>query len=159
MSPIVIRHATDQDYDEICSLFQALDDYHVFVDPETFQRFPGPPRPLELLKSFLEHPEKALVVAVEGNSMVGFLNCQLSTTPSLPMLRPRTFATVDNIFVVPSHRNRGIGARLVDEAKSWARQKGVEALQLTVYCSNRMAMEFYEKLGFVDVKKTMELRF
>ena len=48
---IKVREAATEDYEAICSLFTELDAYHLELDPETFQAFDGPARPLERVKS------------------------------------------------------------------------------------------------------------
>jgi ribosomal protein S18 acetylase RimI-like enzyme len=52
-------------------------------------------------------------------------------------------------------RRRGIGTRLIDEAISRAKEKGLERIELGVFASNAPAIKLYEKMGFVveGVKK------
>jgi ribosomal protein S18 acetylase RimI-like enzyme len=59
-------------------------------------------------------------------------------------------AFVDEIYVVPSHRRRGLGRRallVVDEA---CREIGVRVLHLEVEKDNDRARELYRTQGFVD---------
>jgi RimJ/RimL family protein N-acetyltransferase len=52
-------------------------------------------------------------------------------------------------------REHGIGTRLINEALSKAKGKGLERIELEVFASNAPAIKLYEKLGFVveGVKK------
>jgi ribosomal protein S18 acetylase RimI-like enzyme len=154
---IEIRTATMDDYEAICSLFSELDAYHVGVDPETFQASDGLPRPLERVKAFLDEEDKAFYVAAYEGVIVGFLNCELADSPDLPMFRPRRFVKVQSVFVTREQRRQGIARRLIEEAKRWARSKEADKLELSVYAANQPAVEAYRRLGFRDLKQTMEV--
>ena len=52
---------------------------------------------------------------------------------------------VGNVFVLPPHRNRGIGRALMDEMISWAWANGMEHLRLA---NAPAATTFYARLGF-----------
>ena len=58
-------------------------------------------------------------------------------------------AWVDELFVEPDHRQRGIGAYLLDLAESASRENGAQYLHLEVSHGNR-AIELYRRRGFVD---------
>jgi ribosomal protein S18 acetylase RimI-like enzyme len=45
-------------------------------------------------------------------------------------------------------RGRGIGTRLIDEAISKAKGKGLERIELEVFASNAPAIKLYERVGF-----------
>jgi ribosomal protein S18 acetylase RimI-like enzyme len=59
-----------------------------------------------------------------------------------------------SMWVAPTHRNRGVGRRLVDEAAGWARSRGARTLCLMVTSSNQAATAFYERLGFAKTGRT-----
>jgi GNAT superfamily N-acetyltransferase len=61
-------------------------------------------------------------------------------------------AWVDELFVEPDHRQRGIGAYLLDLAESTSREHGAQFLHLEVGHGNR-AIELYRRRGFVDHKR------
>lgn len=58
--------------------------------------------------------------------------------------------TVHNLYIQPGFQNRGIGQRLIETAKTCS---GGE-LQLWVFEPNRGAIRFYERHGFVTVRRT-----
>ena len=53
------------------------------------------------------------------------------------------------VGVVPCHRGRGIGRRLVDQALSRAFASGLVRVELSVRADNTRAIRLYEKAGFV----------
>jgi len=59
---------------------------------------------------------------------------------------------VHDVVVMPSHRGRGIAARLFAEVEAIARERGACKLTLEVLSGNRAARALYEKLGFDDYR-------
>ena len=143
--------------DSLCELFSKLDALHVELLPETFNSFPGPSRPLDLLREKLKSQDKALFVAVVGDKLVGFTDIQRSSNPPYPMFKPREYALIDNIFVLDDFRGTGLAHSFFEHAKSWAKEHGLSNLQLKVYNANRAAIRFYEKEGMRQLNTTYEL--
>jgi putative acetyltransferase len=54
------------------------------------------------------------------------------------------------MFVVATHRGRGVGTALMAEAMRWAREHAVERIELTVYPHNVAAIALYRRFGFVE---------
>jgi putative acetyltransferase len=52
------------------------------------------------------------------------------------------------LMVASTHRRRGIGRALLDEAVRWARERGVTKLELHVFPHNDAAIQLYESYGF-----------
>lgn len=50
--------------------------------------------------------------------------------------------------MIPSHRDRGIGAKLISEAERQARDLGHVAIVLGVEVNNEAAHRLYERLGY-----------
>jgi RimJ/RimL family protein N-acetyltransferase len=52
------------------------------------------------------------------------------------------------LMVAASHRRRGIGRALLEQAEAWARSAGVIKLELHVFPWNEPAIRLYEEFGF-----------
>jgi putative acetyltransferase len=52
------------------------------------------------------------------------------------------------LMVAARHRRRGIGRALLEQAVEWARESGVEKLELHVFPHNEPAIRLYEQFGF-----------
>jgi GNAT superfamily N-acetyltransferase len=59
-----------------------------------------------------------------------------------------TMAEIDEFFVAPAFRRRGIGAALLLNAESALRESGVTRLQLQLGAENARAREFYGARGY-----------
>jgi GNAT superfamily N-acetyltransferase len=59
------------------------------------------------------------------------------------------FALLDEFYVVPAHRGRGIGAEVLRHIQRGAESLGVVALRLEVDRANPRVRAFYQRAGFV----------
>jgi ribosomal protein S18 acetylase RimI-like enzyme len=65
-----------------------------------------------------------------------------------------TRAHLISMWTAPTHRERGIGRRLVNEVFKWARGRNARILQLMVTSNNQPAIRFYQRLGFTRTGRT-----
>lgn len=57
---------------------------------------------------------------------------------------------VDELYLEPAARGRGLGAALLARACDWARQRGAEVARLEVNRHNPRAKALYQRAGFRD---------
>jgi ribosomal protein S18 acetylase RimI-like enzyme len=53
-------------------------------------------------------------------------------------------------------RNRGIGTKLLEASKKWAKDKGMEYLRLSVFPTNESGIRFYKRHGLMEQMLAME---
>ncbi len=100
----------------------------------------------------LEDPAKGLAFVLrEDGIAVGYAVLTLGW--SLEYLGRDAF--VDELFVIPSHRGRGLASRALDALERACRELDVRALHLEVERDNRTARGLYEKRGFRDNKRLL----
>jgi ribosomal protein S18 acetylase RimI-like enzyme len=58
---------------------------------------------------------------------------------------------VDQLYVRPEYHGAGIAQALMDWAMDEARNRGAQALYLTVFIENDRARRFYDRYGFEAV--------
>lgn len=83
-----------------------------------------------------------VLFARSNDQIVGMLSLVMFPIPS--GLRAR----VEDVVVDDSARGQGIGAALIEEAKSRAGAAGAKTLDLTSRASRSAAIRLYERLGF-----------
>jgi RimJ/RimL family protein N-acetyltransferase len=94
------------------------------------------------LKTVLRHPDAAVFVAEDDGVVVGRLS--LSRDP-----HPASRHVADlGLMVAVSHRGKGIGRMLLEEAVKWSRMSEVRKLELHVFPWNEPALRLYESFGF-----------
>jgi GNAT superfamily N-acetyltransferase len=63
-------------------------------------------------------------------------------------------AWLDELFVVPHHRDRGIGRALLQRALEVARERGCRAVDLEVDADHARAERLYQREGFALLSRT-----
>ena len=94
----------------------------------------------QLFVKELDRHEGAMLVAVDGDEVVGFIACA-GQGDSWHIL---------NVTVHPEHRRRGIGGLLVDGVISALDGRPYDRYTLEVRVSNDAAIRLYRQRGFVD---------
>jgi ribosomal protein S18 acetylase RimI-like enzyme len=90
-----------------------------------------------------------------GGAILVLLACEPAVGIAVMRLRPalRTRAEdayLEELYVVPDRRRRGIGRRLLEAAISAAREAGADHFELTTGESDREARALYESTGFTN---------
>lgn len=65
---------------------------------------------------------------------------------------PDEVTVIHTLGVMPDLSCRGVGARMVEEAKRLAREAGQKVMRLDVLCGNLPAEKLYKRAGFVYVE-------
>jgi ribosomal protein S18 acetylase RimI-like enzyme len=55
---------------------------------------------------------------------------------------------VADLAVIADARRMGVGTALMEAGEAWARDRGLPALSLDVWSTNRRALAFYRRLGY-----------
>lgn len=101
------------------------------------------------LADFTSSSHSFLFVAVLDDETIGFISGDLRE--GSPTFHPKTWASVDDVYVAPEYRSLGVGRALLDNVESWAREKGASGISLQVAAANERGRNFYERLGFREV--------
>ena len=64
-------------------------------------------------------------------------------------------SSVENLYVVPRFRRRGVGGELLQKIVKGAKRKGVREIHVSTRFDNKFAIDLYEKHGFM--KRNMQL--
>jgi GNAT superfamily N-acetyltransferase len=103
-------------------------------------------------RALVADPTHGVLVARIGGVVVGMLN--FTTRRTIAHARPS--ALIDELVVSRSHRGRGVGSRLVEEAADRARALGCEELEVSTESSNSKARAFYINCGFDEESVLLE---
>lgn len=120
-------------------------------DPSVYLGWPrefGPER----FAAGLDDPTRLLLVADCDGEIVGHL---AGAAAEGSAMRPVKVATLVSMYVQPAHRRGGLGARMVAQFSSWAREVGAELAEVTAYAGNADAIRFYERNGFAGHSVTL----
>lgn len=124
---------------------QMLHAFNVEFDAPT----PGPEVLAQRLGALLEHPYlRVLLAQAPGDSEPAGL--------AVVSLRPNVWengpvALLDELYVRPDTRSRGIGTLLLQRAREEARMRGASLMEINVDALDADARRFYERHGFTCV--------
>jgi RimJ/RimL family protein N-acetyltransferase len=94
------------------------------------------------LRAVRRSPHAAVFVAEADGVIVGRLSLARDSHPASPHVADL------GLMVASGYRRRGIGRALLDQAVAWARDVGVDKLELHVFPHNEPAIRLYERFGF-----------
>ncbi|MGC9346657.1 MAG: GNAT family N-acetyltransferase [Anaerolineae bacterium] len=153
-----LRAARYADYEALCALLEEVDEIHRDQLPEFFRRLPGPARSASYMHSLISDSKVGFFVAVEEEALVGCVVIAARQTPNVPVLMPRDYAVIECVVVKEAFRGRGVGRALMSMGERWARERGLEAVELDVFEFNTAARAFYEELGYKTVSRRLVKR-
>jgi GNAT superfamily N-acetyltransferase len=81
-----------------------------------------------------------ILIALSGKDIIGYVN---------PVIDGEE-AWIGGVGVVPSHRRKGVGRRLMVAAEDFARDNGVEEIILEVIRGNDVAHRLYVSMGYEE---------
>jgi GNAT superfamily N-acetyltransferase len=84
-------------------------------------------------------------VAEEDDVLVGHMCVGLVERVPRPIVQPHYWAYLTNVYVVPSWRDRGIGAALITAVQQWAREADLEPM---VVWPSEASRDFYTRHDF-----------
>ena len=96
--------------------------------------------------------DEGVLVARDDDEIVGFTTF-IVEQGSLELTVDR--GVVTNLYVVPSHRRRGIATALLDRAETELENRGVDVILLDVLAPNDGARQFYRERGYTPHRLTM----
>ncbi|HXE13766.1 MAG TPA: GNAT family N-acetyltransferase [Bryobacteraceae bacterium] len=133
---LTIRQPAPSDLDRLAPLFDG------------YRRFYRQPSDMEGAKRFLldrlRYNQSVIFIAFQGNEAVGFTQLY----PSFSSGAMAQIFILNDLFVAPNVRKRGIGGALLERAAEYARQLGALRMVLSTEAYNLIAQSLYQKHGW-----------
>ncbi len=138
MTPVTVRPAARSDIPQLLALVRRYWEYQALAGFEALR--------MELLLQHLIGEPRlgaAWVAEAEGN-LTGYL----VAVTVLSLEHGGLMAEIDELFVLPAARARGVGARLLAAAEDALAARGCVRLQLQLGVTNSAARDFYQHRGY-----------
>jgi GNAT superfamily N-acetyltransferase len=133
---VEVRQATLADLNLLVPLFDGYRQfYRQASDPERARRF---------LLERLERKQSVIFLAFEDATAIGFT--QLYPSFSSGAMAP--IFILNDLFVAPEGRRRGVGSALLQAAAEYGRRTGALRLVLSTEVANTTAQSVYERMGW-----------
>ena len=102
------------------------------------------------LDLFLERPELGFVwMAFDENGIAGVCVVCYAISTSMGSV----VAKLDDVFVKPDRRGKGVGTALMACLKEQLKKESVTRIDVAVHLNNPEGRRFYEKLGFLALNE------
>ena len=150
-----IRKLTETDYAQVAELHYGLDTFHVQARPDFFRhRTKEEVYPKDAYLHNLSYPGGLEIGAFEGELLVGTVQATLWEESG--MIKGVKTVCLDNIFVLPAYRRRGIAAALFKEVEAWAKKQGAVRMDLYTWAFNEDAIAMYRAMGMTPQRYVFE---
>ncbi|MEJ0036930.1 MAG: GNAT family N-acetyltransferase [Gammaproteobacteria bacterium] len=151
-APLVIRRASVADAATLALVTERTFTEtfgHLYPSEDLAEYVSGNCSP-ESCRQLLEDPQLAAwFIGAEGAAPVGFAtaaSCKLPVENREP-----NAGEVRQLYVLASHQNQRLGARLLDTALGWLTEQNFSPLYIGVWSQNYGAQRFYGRYGFRKV--------
>ena len=152
---IIIRRAHENDIPRITDLLLQVHKVHSDKRPDIFKR--GSKKYNEEELAEILHDEMRPVFVAESDGLVlGYAFCILEEIKGDKSLEDRRSLYIDDICVDECSRGKHVGQALYLYVKEEAKRLGCYHITLNVWSLNPGALRFYEKMGLLPMKTTME---
>ena len=151
---MIIRIATKEDIKDLQSLYYELENDAVTFQPEHFVHGE---RNEEFFSVIFNSENQDILVAEQDNKIVGFAHVVILEQKKVPCLIPEKVIYLQDLDVSEELRSQGIGAKLIEACKDYGKKKGADFMRTQVFPQNVRGMKFYERAGFSEKMKTIEV--
>ena len=137
MSGLIVRTATRDDAAALLALVDALADYEKLTRPD------APARERLIQDGFGPAPRFSVLIAEAAGAPAGY--ALYFETYSSFLARPTLY--LEDLFVRPEMRGRGVGLHLFRAVAAAAMERGTARLEWAVLRWNQLAIDFYDRNG------------
>ena len=142
-----VRKAQTSDLDDLIELNLEVHAIHLQERPEEFKELSAQDI-RSSLSYVLSQKSAEILVCCSEEQVVGYVLVRVVNRPENPVQKPRTFLYIDQIDVKKEYRRQGVGKLILDAAREFAIQQGLDLVTLDVWKFNVNAVSFFRSQGF-----------
>lgn len=155
MTQLMIRKAKESDLQDVNRLLHQVLEVHAQGRPDIFKTGTKKYKDDELLKIF-QNPLTPVFVAVEDQHLLGYCFCIYQKQEETENMQAMNTLYIDDLCVDEKCRGKHIGTALYQYVLDYAKKNRFYNVTLNVWALNENAFQFYQKMGLVPLKTTME---
>lgn len=142
---VKFREAMREDVDRLVDLVERLKRLNEEFDPlfkvrEDTARITG-----EYLANGIDRDDRFILLAESQGRIIGMIKAEIRERL---FYRPTREGKIIEFYLMPEFRHRGLGVRMIEDAASRLKERGVEIITAEFPSMNKIAGEFYTKLGY-----------
>ncbi|WP_078394428.1 GNAT family N-acetyltransferase [Shouchella patagoniensis] len=131
-----IKQATILNAEEIAPLFDAYRQFYKQPSDLTGAN--------KYIQTRLSRQDSVIFFACEDKACVGFVQLY----PTFSSIGMGKALILNDLYVEPAHRKKGVGENLLQAAKDYAARDGAKSLSLSTAIDNKAAQTLYERNGY-----------
>jgi ribosomal protein S18 acetylase RimI-like enzyme len=143
-----IRQAVSTDNLLLSSLSMDVQILHAEHHPDIFKMPQGEDFAQAFFEEMIADPTTRIFILEKDGQALGYILCRLIERQENPFTVAMRYLLIDQISVRPEARGQGLGAALIWQAEVFAKELGVQRIQLDSWDFNVNAHAFFERLGF-----------
>jgi GNAT superfamily N-acetyltransferase len=143
-----IRQAVPEDSRDLSSLCMDVQSLHAAHHPDIFKMPAEADFAVTFFDEMLVDPTVSIFVAEQEGIPYGYVLCRIVERPENTFTHAMRYLLVDQISVRPAAQGRKVGTELLKQVDLWAKELGLQKIQLDSWGFNRKAHEFFERTGF-----------
>lgn len=149
----MIRKACRADAMALLPMFTQLHALHAKGQPGIFAGGKSPYN-AKFIRDYIEDKSSFVLIFEDRGEIEGFCAAKLYNACYETGVK---CICIDDIFVKPAHRHKGIATALFAGIKKYAAENGYEKIDLCVWSFNKDALTFYEKQGMTEQRRYLEI--
>jgi len=145
-----IRKYSNNDKRPVSKLFDRFQDHLVAMDSFDILKRPAGygEKYLELTLESISKGKGAMYLAVKERKIIGLVVAFIIGRPKDPGANPGIRGRIQELYVEKGHRGEGVGFALMKKAEDYLKRRKCKLVFIEVFTPNKMALEFYKKLGY-----------
>ena len=151
-----ILEAKEKDIPALFELINEVHALHINWFPKWYKKIKKD-EVIEWLKKLLDDNNIKILIAFMDSEAIGYVIAKIVNREEDAFRYSAQLMEIDQICVTEKHRNRGIGKRLVEEIKGYAKKLSINTIFLSVLAKNSSAVRAYTRMGFKTIGKRMYL--
>lgn len=152
----MIRFAVSDDIPSIMGLLHQVNDVHACGRPDLFSKGHTKYSEKEISEIISDPMAPVFIFSDENGNVLAYCFCLVQDHTNDPHLKPVKTLYIDDLCVDERCRGMHIGKQMYEYVKEWAGKNGFYNITLNVWECNRAAARFYESMGLIPQKTTLE---
>jgi RimJ/RimL family protein N-acetyltransferase len=141
MENIIFRNIERSDTESLWNMMNKLDYETKFMLYEPGERTKNLARLQGAIDNAIDG-DNLCFLALDGNEIIGYITAQIGN------VKREKHSAYIVVGIREKYRNQGIGTEFFKNLNEWAEEKKLVRLELTVLCTNKIALNLYKKNGF-----------
>ena len=152
-----IRTAEEEDSPTIAAIWMEMMHHHAQLHVSLKPREGAEAAFRDHLKMCMADENRRIIVAEDTEKVIGYAMARIDQRP--PIYDETVYGFITDVAVTESRRREGIGSALAMELYQWFTSRQVTTIEAYVQNANSMAMDFWQKQGFIHwvttIRKTL----